>query len=380
MTDQSRHTGAGSGPGVPDHRTNPAGIAPVGAAGAGWKQRLAEFSIWGFALGYFASYVPYSYLVKVLSEGALPSLDGRSLQGMTLLPISVAASAAGMLVFITAMRWWKYAHRWQVLGRDLPRPSRWTFLSGLCTALVIGTTTLSYTFEGISIVLAMLLMRGGLLIMAPIVDAVSRRRVQWYSWAALSCAMLALLVGLFDTTTYSISFLAGLNIAVYLAVYFWRLRFMSRLAKSTAVEANRRFFVEEQMIAAPLLLLVLGLIALLGGGRGVPGMLQEGFTAYWGAPFLGSIILLGLFSQGTGIFGSLVFLDRRENSFCVPVNRSSSVLAGIVATLWLAQSTGKLPSTAQFVGAGIIIVAIMFLSIPPLIEKRRLERMNRAAR
>lgn len=345
-----------------------------------WKQRLADFSIWGFALGYFASYVPYSYLVKMLSEGALASLDGVRLQGMTLLPISVAASAVGMLVFITVMRWWKYAHHSRVRGFDLPHPSRWTFLSGLCTALVIGTTTLSYTFEGISIVLAMLLMRGGLLIMAPVVDAISRRRVQWYSWAALSCAMLALLVGLFDTTTYSISFLAGLNIAVYLAVYFWRLRFMSRLAKSPQVEANRRFFVEEQMVAAPILLVMLGLVALLGGDRGVPSMLREGFTAYWGAPFLGTIILLGLFSQGTGIFGSLVFLDRRENSYCVPVNRSSSVLAGIVATLWLARSTGELPSTTQFIGAGIIIVAIMFLSIPPLIEKRRLERAARAAR
>ena len=368
------------------NETRPAGyvrqeIGTAAGPGGDRGRRLAEFGIWGFAFGYFASYVPYSYLTKMLSAGALPNLQGRSLEGMTLLPVSVAASAAGMLVFITAMRWWRYAHHSRILGFDLPHPTRWTFLSGLCTALVIGTTTLSYTFEGISIVLAMLLMRGGLLIMAPVVDAISRRHVRWYSWAALSCAMLALLVGLFDTSNYAISFLAALNIAVYLAAYFFRLRFMSRLAKSSAVADNRRYFAEEQMVAAPILLLMLGLVALLGGGRGIAPALQEGFTAYWGEPFLWSIILLGLFSQGTGIFGSLIFLDKRENAYCVPVNRSSSVLAGVLASVWVAQAADQsLPSGSQLIGAAIIIVAIMFLSIPPLVEKRRLQGVNRPVR
>lgn len=367
MKHHKEHDGAGL----------PAATGAHHATGAGFGQRLVEYSIWGFAFGYFASYVPYSYLTKMLSAGALANLNGRSLDGVSLLPISVAASAAGMLVFLTVMRWWKYAHHTRILGFAWPHPTRWTFLSGLCTALIIGTTTLAYTFEGISIVLAMLLMRGGLLIMAPVVDAISRRRVRWYSWAALSCAMLALLVGLFDTTNYSISFLAALDVAVYLAAYFFRLRFMSRLAKSSAPDTNRRYFVEEQMVAAPILLALLGAVALLGGQRGIASMLQEGFTAYWGAPFLWSIILLGLFSQGTGIFGSLIFLDKRENSYCVPVNRSSSVLAGVLASVWVAQTAGmSLPSASQLVGAGIIIVAIMFLSIPPLMEKRRLERVR----
>lgn len=359
------------------HRPTAPPTPPVADAGArsggGFRRRLIDFSIWGYAFGYFAAYVPYSYLTKMLSAGALPNLDGRSLAGLSLLPVSVAASAAGMLVFITALRWWKYANHSRVLGFDLPHPTRWTFLSGLCTALIIGTTTLAYTFEGISIVLAMLLMRGGLLIMAPVVDAISRRRVRWYSWAALSCALLALLVGLYDTDNYAISLLAGVDIAVYLAAYFFRLRFMSRLAKSADGGANRRYFVEEQMVAAPILLAMLGAVALLGGDQGIAPSLRVGFTAYWGAPFLGSIVLLGLFSQGTGIFGSLIFLDRRENSYCVPVNRSSSVLAGVLASVWVAQAAGmSLPSGSQLVGAAIIIVAIMFLSIPPLMEKRRI--------
>jgi uncharacterized membrane protein YdcZ (DUF606 family) len=337
-----------------------------------WRARLADHGIWGYAFGYFACYVPYSYLTKVLANGDLPSLGGEGLAGLSLLPVSVAASAVGMLVFITAMRWWRYAHHSRVLGLSLPHPSRWTFLSGLCTALIIATTTLAYTFEGISIVFAMLLMRGGLLVMAPIVDAISRRKVRWFSWAALGCAMVALLMGLFDTRSYALSAIAVLDIAVYLAAYFVRLRFMSRLAKTSDSATNRRYFVEEQMTAAPMLLVMLSLTALLGGDGRLPELVRHGFTAYWLAPFFGSIVLLGLFSQGTGIFGSMIFLDRRENSFCVPVNRSSSVLAGVLASFWVATHAGQSPpAPSQIVGAVIIIVAILFLSIPPWREARR---------
>ncbi len=43
-------------------------------------------------------------------------------------------------------------------------------LSGLGTAIIIGTTTLAFTFTGVSILFALLLMRGGVLIIAPTVD------------------------------------------------------------------------------------------------------------------------------------------------------------------------------------------------------------------
>jgi hypothetical protein len=338
-----------------------------------WRMRLAEQSIWVFAFGYFACYVPYSFMTKLLSKGLIAGLDGRSLAGFSLLPLSVLASAIGMLVFITAMGWWKYASHTRLGGIDVPHPTRWTFLSGLCTALIIGTTTLAYTFEGISIVFAMLLMRGGVLIIAPVVDALTKRSVRWFSWAALACALAALLLGVTDTNSYALSLVAALDIAVYLAAYFVRLRFMSRLAKSEARASNRRFFVEEQITAAPMLVLVLGAWALFGGSGQVAVDLREGFTAYWDQSFFWAIVLVGLLSQGTGIFGSLIFLDKRENTFCVPVNRSSSVLAGVLASFWVAAYPGQsMPAWTQLAGAGIIILAILFLTIPPMAEKRRL--------
>jgi hypothetical protein len=345
-----------------------------------WQKRLAEYSIWVFAFGYFACYVPYSFMTKLLSKGLIGGLDGRALAGFSLLPVSVLASAVGMVVFITVMGWWKFAAHTRVGGVSLPHPNRWTFLSGVCTAFIIGTTTLAYTFEGISIVFAMLLMRGGVLIIAPVVDALTKRSVRWFSWAALACAMGALLLGLTDTSSYALSLVAGLNIAVYLAAYFIRLRFMSRLAKSEVQDANRRYFVEEQMVAAPLLVVMLGGWALFGGGGQVALDLREGFTAYWGQSFLWAIVLVGIFSQGTGIFGSLIFLDKRENTFCVPVNRSSSVLAGIIAAFWVsAYPNQSAPAWTQLAGASIIILAILFLTIPPMMEKRRLRLLAQRA-
>src|SRR5207253_118026 len=83
-------------------------------------------------------------------------------------------------------------------------------------------------------------------------------------------------------------------------------------------------------------------------------------------------ILVGILSQGTGIFGGLILLDKRENTYCVPVNRASSILAGVVAAfaLW-ATLDQKPPPASELLGAGLIITAILFLTLPMLFEKRR---------
>ncbi len=335
------------------------------------KSWMDSYSIWAFAFGYFACYVPYSLITKLLTKGLVPGNEGQAISGFAVLPISAVAAAISMLVFVSVMRWWKYANHTRVLGVDFPVPSRWTLLSGLCAACTVGTTTLAYTFEGVSIVFAMLLMRGGVLVLAPIVDALSGRKVRWFAWMGLGMSLIALLVSLADTTSYAMPLACAVDIAVYLATYFVRLRFMSRLAKSADADANKRYFVEEQMVATPALALLLAVIAVVGTGD-LSQALRDGFTAYWGESFVIAIIIVGILSQGTGVFGNLIYLDRRENTYCVPVNRSSSVLAGVVASYVLLMFPGQRPpGTSQLIGAGLIIGAIVFLTIPPMIAKRR---------
>jgi drug/metabolite transporter (DMT)-like permease len=332
---------------------------------------IGEYAIWGFAFGYFACYVPYSALTKALSDGLLRGMS-RGISGFELLPSTAMASLIGMFLFLTGMRWWKFAGHRELFGRSLPVPGIWTFLSGLCTAAIIATTTLAYTFSGVSIVFMMLLMRGGVLITAPLVDFVSRRKVRWFSWIALALSLGALLVATFGKTQSSLSMtlIAAIDVAVYLASYFIRLRFMSRLAKSNDPNATKRFFVEEQMTATPAVVLVLALIALFGSGEAM-GDIRNGFTTFFLGDRVPEAIVIGLFSQGTGIFGGLILLDKRENSFCVPVNRASSILAGVCASYALYLFFDKRPpGSVELAGAGLIVLAILALSLPSLLGKR----------
>ncbi|MBM3316891.1 MAG: hypothetical protein FJY75_03470 [Candidatus Eisenbacteria bacterium] len=325
--------------------------------------------IWWMAFGYFACYWPYSGLVRATADGILPGLSGE-LKGLTLQPLQVASSLVSMFLFITLIGWWKYPGRRSVLGARIPFPSLWTALSGVCTALVIVTTNLAYTFSGVSIVFVMLLMRGGVLILGPIVDALNRRRVRWFSATGMMLSLAALVVAFAEKGGYAISILCAIDVAVYLLAYFVRFQFMSRIAKSADAARNVRYFVEEQMVATPFLVALLALFALLGRGE----MAEQVRAGFVGLPAgaIPYVVLAGIFSQGTGIFGTLIFLDRRENTFCIPVNRSSSVLAGVFASFTLALLFGmRVPSAYQLAGAALVILAILVLSLPGVLAQRR---------
>lgn len=334
------------------------------------KRALSDYSIWGFAFGYFACYIPYSLLTKIMSKGLLPSFRGRSLDGFAILPVVAVATLLTMILVISLLGWWKYATHSKVFGLSMPRPTKWTFLSGLFTSLIIGTTTLAYTFESVSIVLAMLLMRGGVLIIGPIVDAGTKRKVRWFSWAGFGGACLALLLNVRDTGGFRVPLALGLVILVYVGSYFMRFQFMSRNAKSDQRDVNLRYFVEETMVSTPMLVVILALLTLVGGKVGAD--VRLGWTAHWNQPYLWALVVIGIMSQGTGFFGTLVFLDKSENTYCIPVNRASSVLAGVAASMLLTLFPGQRPpATTELVGAAVMVVSILFLSIPPLIQTRR---------
>jgi hypothetical protein len=327
--------------------------------------RIGEWSIWLWAFGYFAAYAPYSAMAKAVTSG-----EG-SLGGLQILPVSTMASLVGMIVFIGVSGWWRDAGRMQLGKLSIPWPGRWTFLSGLCTAGIIGTTTLAYTLDGTSIVFMMLLMRGGVLILAPVVDALSRRKVRWFSWLALALSLGALVVAVWGRADIRITLLAALDVVIYLFAYFVRLRFMSRIAKSSDPRDSRRYFVEEQLVATPTIVLSLALLALWGQGEGMLA-LRSGFTDVLSTSYFWPLVLIGVLSQLTGVFGAFILLDKRENSFCVPVNRASSIISGVVAgfALYLL-GRGRWPDTQEMIGAAMVTCAILALAIPPMVAARR---------
>ena len=325
------------------------------------QKRRYALTIWALGLGYYISYTPYSGLTKALSGGLLTGAQG-PVAGPVLLPISAIATVFGMLGFITVMGWWKYAGRREFFGIQVPFPRRLTFLSGVCLATIMATTTLAFTFGGLSIVLVLVMLRSGTLIIAPIVDHIVGRRVRWFSWTAMFVSLAAVLMALSDASSYTLTIAAVIDVAAYLAAYFFKFQFMSRLAKSDDREATLRYFVEEQMVASPLLVIVLIVLSLIGAGDVMLGF-RTGLTTFVATPGAFFAALVGLSYAALCVCTTLIFLDRRENTFCVPMHCGSSMLSGFTATAILAYFFNQsAPSLAQNISAGFLIVALGFLS------------------
>jgi hypothetical protein len=331
------------------------------------KQQMSEdrrqynLSIWTLGFGYFIFYTPYSALTKAISNGLL-SADAKPVPGAVILPVSVMATVVTMFAIVTVAGWWRYAGRREFFGLSVPFPNRWTFLSGLCIATIIGTTTLAFSFSGISILFVLVLLRGGVLIIGPIVDASLNRKVRWFSWTAMAVSLLALLVALADVSNYKLTLFAVLDVAAYLLAYFFRLRFMTRLAKTDDKKVTLRYFVEEQIVATPSLLIALAVLAAIGTGDVLMG-LRQGFIDVPGSDIVVPAMAVGVSYAALCVCTTLIFLDRRENTFCVPMHCGSSMLSGLVATWLLTMLYGQAaPSAAQFASAGLIVVALLFLS------------------
>src|SRR6266536_2873860 len=326
--------------------------------------RPARLGLFGLAVGYFVWYVPYAGLTKALSSGLLPGI--RPVGGLVLLPASALGTLVGMPIFLTAVRWWRYAGRRRAFGLDLPLPGRKTLAAGFWMALIIGTTTLNYTFIGASILLMLLLMRGGVLILSPVVDTFRRRKVHANSWAGLALSLTAVAVALRDVHSYHLVWLAAVSVGLYLTGYIGRFTIMSRHAKRGVDEVDRRYFVEEH-VAAPVWLVILCAVpALIGHGQQMAD-LREGFTGFLAPPAAIPAFAIGLLYECLFIFGTLIYLDRREYTFGVPANRCASLFSGVVASLGVAWLFAVAPpSVPQFEAAGVIVLAVLALSSPTI--------------
>jgi hypothetical protein len=229
-------------------------------------------------------------------------------------------------------------------------------VSGVGAAVIIATTTLAYTFGGVSIVLTLVLLRGGVLILAPLVDRFFRRTVRWFSWVALALSIGALAVALTDVKSYHLTVAAAVNIAAYLLGYIVRLPSMTHGAKQDDPAKTRRYFVQE-LIVALIVLAFAPVVAAIAGNTQV----RDGWEVLTGGPLLVPALLIGAAYTVLYFFGTLIYLDKRENTFCIPLNRSSSLLAGVFVSM-AGVGGVAFPSIAQLAAATMIILALMLLS------------------
>jgi hypothetical protein len=229
-------------------------------------------------------------------------------------------------------------------------------------ATIILTTTLAYSFSGISILLALVLMRTGVLIMSPIIDAAFRRQIRWFSWAGLMFSLGALVISFTSNRDYRLNLGALLNLAAYLAGYALRIPAMTQAAKRREPEITLGFFVEEQAVAMPLLICLPSLLVLLGRGE-IANQLRAGFVHLFSSPIGLASWIIGIFYAGLGICLSFIYLDRRENTFCMPLFACSSLLSGIAASYLLVWwMHGPKPHGGDINASLLIIVALVIMS------------------
>jgi hypothetical protein len=322
--------------------------------------------IW--ALLYFLSYAPYAVLVRWLASVPYAPFH-RPLTGLEILPATTILSGVFTFLFAWLSGWWRHANRLHLGSASIPFPTRWTFASGLGTALLLFTVPLSFTFQGVSIPYMQLLMRGDVLIIAPVVDLLAGRRVRWYSWLALLLVALGLWLTIQDRGGLKLPPLAIVTIVLYTIGYFVRLAVMTRIAKTGDPNTVKRYFVEEKIVAIPMAVLALTLLSLVNFGT-QSGQLGFGFIGVWNSGQMSAILILSLLLFVISVFSILILIDRRENTFCIPIERSSSILAGIAAAYVLARlSLGAAPTPAETSGALLLIAAILLLSIGPRLVK-----------
>jgi hypothetical protein len=295
----------------------------------------------------------------------------------------VLAAGVGTAVvtplIVTGLGWWRYAGRRQLLGVSMPWPTRCTLLAGLATALIIYTTTLMYSFSGVSIVLAMLLMRAGVLMLAPVVDGLFKRRVRWFSWTAFGLSLFALVAVAAELRGYHLTWALGVTVGAYVGAYAVRLQCMNIQAKSHDRDATHRYFVEEQMVAMGVLLVVPVALG-LAGSSGVMLEIRRGFASLVASNALWPSLLIGVLYAFLYWFGTSIYLDRRENTFCISLNRCSSVLAVVAASYAIAFLFGEpLPNAGELAGAALLAIAMLFLSPLHHLRVRRIRVEERVS-
>src|SRR5262245_12926494 len=125
-------------------------------------------------LGYFAAYVVTGVTVKYFGK------SGPGFPGMDGIQYLVYQTVGGTVVCLGAVlvwRWYRLESHHSVRWGRLVFPAEYLYIvpSGICTAIVIPTTTLMYTLP-VSVMVAMVIMRGAIIVVSRLVDSIQLRQ------------------------------------------------------------------------------------------------------------------------------------------------------------------------------------------------------------
>ena len=340
--------------------------------------------------GYFLCYVATGLIVKFFtgSIGARPP----RMDDIAFLAFNTLGANLVCLVPVLILGWWRMPTIRPLRLGPLNFPSELLYIvpSGICTAVVIPTTTLMYSLP-ISVMVAMVIMRAAVIVIGRLVDAVQIaqgilvRRVYAEENVAVVLAVIAASIELFGGNG-SFDFLgnraAVIILTSYITAYAIRIYIMNYYKntrpRGTAYN-NKGFFALEQISASITMALAVGL--LLHAARSWPSWARVPQLAAfasavhhppalaWWAAVAGSAFGLVAF------FSVFIFMFKgRTATFTGLVNRLTSLVAGTAATLLgTLFFHSRFPSLQNWISLGFILAAVSFLTRA---ERRRAQELR----
>lgn len=341
------------------------------------RQKKFSLEVVLLSLGVMLTYIPVMTLTRMASQGLFPSHRGMVVGWFEIMPLYCVGIIVLSVAFSFLTGWNRFSRQFTFLGLSLPIPRWFVVLSSVMIIGQIITMQWIYAYGGISIVFASLLMKGGLFVVAPLVDLTMRsrrRRIYWPSWVASVMSLAALILPFLEKVDTTITLACALDIFMYLVVYYCKITILSRYAKNNMVNERKRYIAEEQLSLSLILLIAMPIAGVVGLATGIEPFqsIWNGFTRLPASGFILEPIVIGLASTTSGICASLVLLDRRENTFCVTLIQSGSVIAGAISSAILAFFWGQTPpSVLKLLSVAIVLAAIVVLSYRDAVERRR---------
>ncbi len=339
-------------------------------------------------LAYLFTYTIYTVATKYYTGPLSRGLPG--VNNWEYLVYSTLGGSLVCLAVVSAFRWARMESANIVTWGRLRFPAEYLYIipSGVCTAVVIPTTTLLYVLLR-SVMVAMLIMRGSVIIFSRIIDAIQIRqgilhkKVYWEEEVAVVFAIAAVVLQLFFVKEAGggdliRNVLAMVVLGSYLSAYFIRIYIMNYYKNTRGKgckQDNKAFFAVEQVSASVTMLVILFVLMLLPSGTGkILAAVQRGYLAassYWPMEVLAG----GIFGV-VAFFSVFIFMFKgRTATFAGLSNRLTSLISGTMATLLFALLFGgKYPKAGDWLALVFIFIAVGFMTRAEMKRSAELKR------
>lgn len=331
-------------------------------------------------IGYFVFYVITGVSAKYFTpSGASITLNMEQMSYMAYNTVGGMFTALGIVL---AMGWYRLKTNSLVTiaGVTLPSEIRYIFPAGFMTAIIIPSTTLMYTFQGMSVMVAMVIMRASVIVISRVVDSVQisqgilHKKVYREENFAVVFALVAAGINLIWVQAGDFDFLhntaAVVILLTYITAYAIRIYIMNYFkntrAKGVPLDNNGYFGLEQ--ICASFFVILMAMFFFNAPdwfGWEVPQITLFRASITNISPMWGWAVVSGTAFGIVAFFSVFLFMFKgRTATFAGLVNRLTSLTAGTVATIISAFLLGaKYPKMQDWLSLFFILVSVAFLSI-----------------